>query len=73
MAAYLEKAVLATQLYMGADGLSVRIQDRFYKRMQKAIISASTKGKLPHHFVHDEITREAARRGKVIPKPGKDY
>jgi hypothetical protein len=73
MAADIEKAVIATQLYMGSEGLSVRIQDRFYQRMQRAIQSLAKKRELTLQHAHDEITREAARRGQIRPKPGKDY
>ena len=73
MTAYLEKAVMAAQLYLGAEGLPIRVQDRFYKRMQRAVASVAKKRDLPEQFANDEITREAIRRGRITPRPGKDY
>jgi hypothetical protein len=68
-----EKAVEAARLYSGALGLPIKTQQRFYVRMQKAIERAAEDHGMSTQAVWDQITSAAASRGKVIPRPGKDY
>jgi hypothetical protein len=68
-----EKAVAAVQLYRGALGLPINTQQRFYTRMQKAIERAAQDHGMTIHAAWDQITSEAAARGQIVPRPGKDY
>lgn len=69
----IESAVLAFQLYAGSGGCPIKTQQKFYARaMKKAEAIARAKGMAEHDAV-EQISREAQRRGVVIPRPGKDY
>jgi hypothetical protein len=68
-----EKAVEAARLYAGALGLPIKTQQQFYARMQKAIGRVAKDYDMSTQAVWDQIMSEAASRGKVMPRPGKDY
>lgn len=66
-------AVEAARLYMGSEGLPIKTQQRFYKRMMKAIERAARAAKMDVHIAHQQITARASSLGRVRPQPGKDY
>ncbi len=71
--AQLEGAVRAWQLYMGSEGLPIKAQQRFYDKAMKLTAQVDKKLGSPYPSVHQQITDEARRRGKISPQPGKDY
>ena len=71
--ALLERAVKATQLYCGSDGLHIRIANRFYTRMVAATTKVADVSGMSYDDAANQITSEAKRRGCVSPTPGKDY
>jgi hypothetical protein len=69
----LEAAVKAAQLYAGC-GATMRITDaqKLYRRLHKAVERVATRRGMSFSDAHDQITREASRRGPICPTPGKD-
>jgi len=68
----IEKAVKAVQLYAGCPDVRIKDQQKLYSRMNKAIERVATKRGMSSQDAHDQIVREAARRGRIVPLPGKD-
>lgn len=77
-----EKAVRSTRLFLGADGVPFRSQQKLYRQMNRdmnAVVAYAAKH--PEAFpvrpsylqVYEEIHREAVKRGFLQPFPGKDY
>lgn len=68
-----EAAVKAWQMYYGADGLPIKTQQRFYAKARKLTDKVATHHGMSVQSAHDQVTAEASRRGKIWPRPGKDY
>lgn len=68
-----EKAVTAARLYMGAYGLPIKTQQRFYDRMMRECekIAKKTGGDLT--FISEQVDARARSLGAIAPMPGKDY
>jgi len=71
--ALLDKAVKAAQLYQGSMGTTIRVQQKLYGRMQKAISAVAKKYDAPEISVFDQVTERARMLPMVHPTPGKDY
>ncbi len=69
----IESAVRAAQLYIGC-GTTTRIADqqRLYNRMTTKIAAVAKRRKMDTLDAHDQIVKEAKRRGGICPLPGKD-
>ncbi len=69
----LDAAVLSAQLYAASDGIGIKAQQRLYDRMMSRIDKIATSTGMDASSVSEQIFAEARRRGRVTPKPGKDY
>ena len=68
-----EAAVKAWQMYYGTEGLPIKTQQRFYSRATKLTDKVATQHGMSSLAAHEQIQAEASRRGKIWPRPGKDY
>jgi len=69
----IEAAVRAWQLYAGCGGHArVRDQQKLYTRAMRLTDKVATKRGMDANDAHDQLTREARRRGPICPMPGKD-
>lgn len=68
-----EKALKTVRLYMGSEGLSIKVQQRFYNRMRKELSAIAASKGLDEGEVAEAFEREARSRGVLTPQPGKDY
>ena len=71
--ALLDKAVKAAQLYQGSMGTPIRVQQKLYGRMQKAIGAVAKEYGAPEISVFDQVTERARILQPIHPMPGKDY
>lgn len=71
--ASVEAAVKAWQMYYGAEGLPIKTQQRFYSRATKLTDKVAKEHSMSSLAAHEQIQGEEGRRGKIYPRPGKDY
>jgi hypothetical protein len=69
----LERAVKLSQLYAGSIG-TVNIKDtqRLYDNLKKVVTSIADKLGMDVTDVFEQVSKEAQKRGKIIPIPAKD-
>lgn len=70
----LENAVKVMQLYLGAlDRTRLVDQQNLYKKINDLVKKIADTLGMSFEDVWSQIEGEAKKRGKIIPKPGKDY
>jgi len=68
----LDSAVRAFQLYQGSMGCRIRDQQKLYERANRACERIAKSKGMNVSDVVEQVSREASKRGAIIPLPGKD-
>ena len=67
----LEKAVEAIQLYHGSTDCRMNDQQKLYDRAKALIKALADKLNMDSFDVWDQVKKEADKRGKITPIPGR--
>lgn len=69
----LENSVRTMQLYFGSQGTTrITDQQRLYDRVNRQIKALADKLGMDINDVYEQVSNEAQKRGKIVPKPGRD-
>lgn len=72
--AALDKAVHAWQIYDGSlTNTDIRTQQKLYERAMRSARSVAKQTGFDLAMVVRELTKAAASRGRLVPRPGQDY
>jgi phage I-like protein len=66
-------ALTAARLYIGSEGLPIRVQQKLYAKLQRKIVAVEKVHGASNGAVYDEVIARAHSLGRIIPSPGKDY